>query len=597
MRPSAPVACLLLYLGLSGGLAQGQNPSLEELSHEFHVEHNVQVPLRDGTPLAADIVRPRGPGRFPTLVYRTPYGKQNAIHDYTTFRAAAKRGYAVALVDVRGRYASGGDFHAYRHEGQDGYDTIEWAARQSWSDGNVGTFGLSYPGAVQWLAAVENPPHLKAMAPFMTFATPRNFFYSGGVWDGSWLDWNWNSIAPDVRVRRNLPGPRTYQEAIQSWKQRHAGMQAFLPLLDLPDLKDVSPFYYEWLQHSPWEPWWDWAELRDKYANVHAAVLNLSGWYDEAYGPDGATTNFNGLLRTRKRLPNSATRTIIGPWVHGVESTQTPKAGDRSFPPNAVLDYDSTVLDWMDHYLRGIDNGVEKQAPVRLYVMGDNVWRDEQAWPLARARSTHYYLSGSTSKSSRSGALGPAKPGLGSPSEFISDPAHPVSDPYQTLGGHDYSRMQDRPDVLTFDSAPLQADTEVTGPISAHIFVSSDVPDFDLWVRLQDVAPDGSAWNLMSPGADVQRLSYRNHSPRRELLQAGEVYEVRLEGLRTANVFKKGHRIRVQISAAFFPRFSRNLQTGELETRSAATRKATIRVYHDARYPSHLALPLIPRSR
>src|SRR4029077_14662317 len=229
---------------------------------------NAAVPMRDGVTLRADILLPAAEGKFPVLIYRTPYNKESALTEPKTFEKAAARGYAVVVQDVRGRYASDGDFLPYQNEGRDGYDTIEWAARQSWSDGNVGTFGLSYPGAVQWLAAVENPPHPKAMVPAMTFSTPRNFFYSGGVFDGSWLGWIWMNIAPDLRKHKNLAGPRTSEEAADTWKREYQRMEAFLPLRDLPHLKDVAAFYYEWLAHPAADPWWDWAELRNKYGKV-----------------------------------------------------------------------------------------------------------------------------------------------------------------------------------------------------------------------------------------------------------------------------------------------------------------------------------------
>src|SRR6267154_2682923 len=194
---------------------------------------DASIPMRDGIVLRADILLPSAEGKFPALIYRTPYGKHFALKEYKTFEKAVARGYAVVV-----------------QEGRDGFDTIEWAAKQPWCDGNVGTFGLSYPGAVQWLAAVENPPHLKAMAPAMTFSTPRNFFYSGGVFDGSWLEWIWNNIAPDIRKRKNLAGPRTHEEAAEIWKREHQRMETFLPLRDLSDLKDIAPFYYEWLRNS-----------------------------------------------------------------------------------------------------------------------------------------------------------------------------------------------------------------------------------------------------------------------------------------------------------------------------------------------------------
>src|ERR1700730_15069163 len=239
----------------------------QETAAKNGIDHraDVSVPMRDGVVLRADVLLPSAEGKFPALLYRTPYGKQFALREYKTFEKAVARGYAVVVQDVRGRYASDGEFVAYQNEGRDGFDTIEWAAKQPWCDGNVGTFGLSYPGAVQWLAAVENPPHLKAMVPAMTFSTPRNFFYSGGVFDGSWLEWIWMNIAPDARKRKKLPGPQTYEEAKAAWKLEHERIEGFLPLQELPDLKQAAPFYYLWLAHSPADPWWDWAELRNKY--------------------------------------------------------------------------------------------------------------------------------------------------------------------------------------------------------------------------------------------------------------------------------------------------------------------------------------------
>ena len=560
------------------------------------ITKDVAVPMRDGVILRGDLLLPRGEGKFPVLVYRTPYGKHRAIADFTTFAKAVVRGYAVLIQDVRGRYASGGEFRAYQNEGRDGYDTIEWASAQSWSNGSVGTFGLSYPGAVQWLAAMEAPPHLKAMVPAMTFSTPRNFFYSGGVFDCSWLDWIWLNIAPDLRVKKNLPGDKTLEEAAASWKHEAARLQGFLPLLDLPDFKAAAPFYYDWLAHPSADPWWDWAELRGKYSRVTPAVLNLSGWFDETYGPDGATFNFNGLLAARRGEKNPRTRTILGAWTHGRQEFS--KAGDTDFGATAAIDYDELILRWMDRYVRNVDNGVEKEKPVRIFVMGENVWRDEEAWPLARAREQSFYLFAADAQS-RSGALrptAPLAPSSDAPSPaIVSDPAHPLSDPYAEFGSHDYRSLAGRDDVLVFDSEPLAADTEVTGPIRAEIFLSADARDLDLWVRLLDVHPDGSAMNLMSPGLDVQRASRRNGALQPELLTPGETYRLVLDRLITSNLFRKGHRIRVQISGAFYPHFSRNLQSGESEMTSARMQTARIRILHDALHASRIVLPVIPR--
>jgi putative CocE/NonD family hydrolase len=594
-------------------LALADSRAQQEPGSHPHRSADVAIPMRDGVTLRADILLPNAvegdstqrarvsrvpatlgasEGKFPALIYRTPYGKHFALKEYTTFEKAVARGYAVVVQDVRGRYASDGEFVAYQNEGRDGFDTIEWVAKQQWCDGNVGTFGLSYPGAVQWLAAVENPPHLKAMAPAMTFSTPRNFFYSGGVFDGSWLEWIWMNIAPDIRRRNNLAGPRSYEEAAESWKREHEGMQSFLPLSELPDLKEVSPFYYEWLGHPPADEWWDWAELRNKYGKVHAAVLNLSGWYDEAYGPDGATTNFNGLLKERGEK-DARTRTIIGAWTHGGQ--EKTKAGEREFGASAAIDYDELILRWMDHYVRGMQNGVEREKPVRIFVMGKNEWRDEDAWPLARAETRTYYLR-SESNSARYARLNQTPPNRdGAYNEIFSDPAHPVTDRYSAYGAHNYRALAGGKDVLVYDSDPLLADTEVTGPIHAEIFISADVPDVDLWVRLLDVAPDGTALNLMSPGLDVLRASYRDEKKEPELLKAGEVYRLNLDRMLTSNVFRAGHQIRVQISGAFFPHFSRNLQSGEPEATSARMCPGHIRIHHDPDHRSRIELPVVAR--
>jgi putative CocE/NonD family hydrolase len=580
------------FLWIVLGLLLGGLPAALPAQENFIVERNVDVPMRDGVILRADIFRPRGEGRFPVLVYRTPYGKDAAQTAYKTFEKAVARGYAVVVQDVRGRYHSDGEFNPYRNEARDGYDTIEWSARQPWSNGEVGTIGLSYPGAVQWLAAMEAPPHLKAMAPAMTFSTPRNFFYSGGVFDLSWLSWTWNNIAPDIRAKKNLAGPRTYAEAGASWTSEQSRMESFLPLAALPDLKDVAPWYYEWLQHPATDPWWDWAELRGKYDRVDAAVLNLSGWNDEAYGPEGAITNFQGLVAARRGKKDFAARLVIGPWMHGVGNTGRTKFGERDFGAAAAIDYDEVVMRFLDHYLKGVANGVEREPPVRYFVMGENAWHQDRSWPPASFPKVLFFAG--PADRDTAGALRP-RPARESrsTSRFVSDPANPVRDPFgDALGGHDYRALAGRDDVLLFDSAPFTRDVEVTGNIRAEIFLSSDAPDLDLWVRLLDVAPDGTAYNLMSPGTDVLRASYRNGA-QREQLEPGVVYALKLDRMVTANLFLRGHRLRVQISGAFAPHYSVNLQTGQLETDSSKSRVANITIYHDRTHATRLIVPVV----
>jgi putative CocE/NonD family hydrolase len=592
--PGAAALLLALAAGLPTAAPQTPAPSAAS-SKDFLTEKDVPIPMGDAVILRADILRPRAKGRFPVLVYRTPYGKHSALKNYSTFAHAVQRGYAVVVQDVRGRYASEDEFVPYKNEGRDGYDTIEWAARQPWSNGKVGTFGLSYPGAVQWLAAMESPPHLKAMVPAMTFSTPRNFFYATGVFDMSWMEWIWRNIAPDVRVKKNLPGPRTYEEAAAAWPKVRDKLLWKLPLDSVEELRGIAPYYYDWLQHPPEDPWWDWAELRNKYARVQAAVLNLSGWHDENYGPEGATTNFAGLVAARKGQRDPRTHLLIGPWVHGVEETGLTKSGEREFGSAARIDYDEVVLRWMDHYLRGINNGVEREKPVRLFVMGENRWREEDTWPPPHSKPTYFYLAGGGAGQNR-GALKAEAPSDEQFSVFTSDPAHPVLNPYAgKSGAHDYRELANRSDVLVFDSEPLQQDLEVTGSTEAEIHISCDCRDADVWVRLLDVAPDGTAFNLMSPGNDVLRVSYRDSARGQQLLTPGEVYKLTLRNLRTSNVFKTGHRVLAQISASFFPDFSRNLQTGESETTSAKMQRAEIRIYHDREHPSRLLLPVMPR--
>ena len=349
MRFRSRIALLsLLFFGGSCFLTT-QEPRHSELRGV--PEKNVAVRMRDGIVLRADVLRPTAAGKYPTLVYRTPYGKDAAQEEYTTFRHAVERGYAVVIQDVRGRYHSDGEFRPYENEGRDGYDTIEWAALQSWSNGAVGTFGLSYPGAVQWLAAVESPPHLKAMVPAMTFSTPQNFFYAGGTWDMSWIEWIWDNIAPDTRIKRDLPGPRTEEAALAAWKDEGPKMLSTLPLLDVEALRQVAPYYYDWLRHPAEDRWWDWAEMRNKYGRTEAAVLNLSGWYDDNYGPEGATTNYLGLLKARAGAKDPRTHLLLGPWVHGVDNTGKSKSGEREFGESAAINYDEVVLRWMDRYV------------------------------------------------------------------------------------------------------------------------------------------------------------------------------------------------------------------------------------------------------
>ncbi len=550
------------------------------------IDSAVAIPMRDGVILRATIIKPARVGRFPVLVYRTPYGAASAVTAYSTFRHAVERGYAVVAQDVRGRYRSEGEFDPYRQERHDGYDTIEWAGAQSWSDGNVGTFGLSYPGAVQWLAAIEHPPHLKAMVPAMTYSSARNFWYAGGLPDLSWPSWIWYNIAPDVRRRNNLPGPRTAREADSTWKLLGDSLVNRLPLTNVPELAQVAPWYLEWLAHPPNDPWWDWTDLTTKYGGVTAAVLNISGWHDDNYGPEGALTNHRGLLAARAGAPDPRTQLILGPWVHGVAGmtnrTAQAKSGERVFGAAAGIDYDEEILRFMDRYVRGIDNGADRTPRFRLFIMGENTWTTSNTWPIPGTTPLRLNLAPGTLSERRAPSAERRVP---------SNPM-PIRDPYSgKSGAHDYRALAEHPDVLVFDTAPFEADLRVAGNITATLYVSTDAPDADVWLRLFDVAPDGTAWNLMSPGLDVRRLSTR---PGATPLIPGQPVKVELTDLITGNQFKRGHRLRAVFSTSFMPYFSRNLNTGRSETESAVFRPATVTLHFGPDHPSHLMLPVIP---
>ena len=566
------------------------------------IDTAVAVPMRDGIVLRADLYRPPGSDRSPTLVYRTPYGRTETPADPIVL-AAVRRGYAVVLQDVRGRYGSGGVFQPYQQEGRDGYDTIEWAARQPWSNGSVGTYGLSYPGAVQWLAAVEQPPSLRAMVPAMTFSRPESFWYSGGVWDGSWLDWTWLNIAPDLRRRLRAAGPKTDEEVARSWDQDRGAARRHRPLLDLPNFKGVAPWYYEWMRHPPGDRYWSFAKLAGRYDRVDAAVLNLSGWFDEAYGPIGAVENFQGAGRARPfdRLRASSERSewalVLGPWTHG--GVQRSKAGDREFGPEAALDYDRLVLDWMDRHLKGVDS-VSTGAPVRVFVMGSNQWREADRWPFPGTRADTMYLAGTREGGEGRRGGGGARqlvrrPPADSGVETVirSDPANPVTDPFEgKFGAHDYRGLTAGPSIAVFETVPFSAPVEIIGRVVVELSVSASVPDFDLWVQLYDVAPDGTGWNLSTPGTALQRASYRDGGPERKLVRPGQTVRLRMDRLITANRFLVGHRLRVIITPQFHPLFSVNPQTGAQEFESDSVRAGEIRIGR----ASWIALPVVPAS-
>jgi hypothetical protein len=604
----APVAATLLAAGLCACRAErpaavrGAAAGNAAASLNMIVERNVEVPMRDGVVLRADVYRPAVPGRYPTLVYRTPYGKDELLTSggEPTVSKAPRAGYALLVQDVRGRYHSDGEFLPYHQEGKDGHDTIEWAAAQPWSDGRVGTFGLSYPGAVQWLAAMEAPPHLVAIFPAMTFATGRHFFYLGGAFNHDWMRWIAVNIAPDVRRRKGLAGPRTYEEGQREWDRRKWEWENYLPLRDFPDLREVAPWYYDWLARPDDGPYWAFADVTAAHERMSVPALNFSSWYDSNYGPLGAIANFNGM-RARAKTPEArrGQRLILGPWDHGDPKEHETRVGDLDFGPNATFDYYGLVLRWHDRWLKGIPNGVDEGPPVRLFVMGENVWRDEDAWPLRRARDTAYFLrsGGRANTATGDGRLSTGPPAAGEPPDrYEYDPRRPLTiENFEVQGPFDHAPQQGRQDVLVYSTEPLEQDVEVTGPVTVNLWAASSAPDTDFMVMLCDVHPDGKAYNLLPLEAGVIRARYRLSESAPSPLTPGEPAELRISGMVTSNLFKRGHRIRLQVSSSRFPTFDRNPNTGEPFGTSSRLVAARQTILHDPEHPSRVILPIVPR--
>lgn len=594
----AAVALLGCLLVVVPGCSKSGTANTTVASSTAYVQKNVDIPMRDGTVLRANVIRPAKTGKYPVLIFRTPYSKDEGDEENEkSFAAAVKRGYAMVVQDVRGRYSSEGTFTPYANEGKDGYDTIEWAAKQSWSDGNVGTFGLSYPGAVQWLAAVENPPHLKAAVPAMCFSRlGSHAIYFGGVFESAWASWCYKAMSPDSRMRKGTPGPKTYEAAAAEWDRLGGAdhIQGWLPSMLMPYLRNTEPYYYtQWLTHGPYDPWWSWGDLTSRYGNAKAAILNLSGWYDEPYGTEGAITNYTGLLRSRAGQGDPRTKLLIGPWIHGVDAVQKAEAGGRTFAANAVVDYDQVVLDWLDHFVRGIDNGVEKWPGAKVYSMGDDTWLSGAKWPVTATTPRPMYLTPGASANA-TGSLAASIPSAAGKTTFVSNPAEPLNDKDMTnFGAYDLRRLSGDPGVATFETAPLDKDLSVMGHVIGEMYVSADVaPDYDLYVKLIDVGPDGTAFNLESAGHEVVRVSYRDKTVGRKLVKSGQVVKLAFDNMITGNTFKKGHRLRVYLMGSWFPVYSRNLQTGLPETYSSKMRTAKITVHTGPQYPSSLRLPV-----
>lgn len=570
-------------------------------------EKNVPATMRDGTVLRSDIYRPDAEGRFPVLLLRLPYGKDLAevFGDHEYFPS---RGYVVVIQDTRGRWASEGEFTPLIYEAQDGYDSVEWAASLPCSNGHVGTQGQSYLGATQYLLAPTRPPHLRCAFPVSAAANFHQswVYHTGGALCLGWLlpytiflaretldrkglkEKIWPEIRPDLLRSINFGNPLSPEG------------YARLPLSAWADvLEEVAPYYRDYLDHPDDGPYWWPIDVERDHRNIGIPMYHVSSWYDTFLRD--SLVHWNGL-RSRAMTPEArgSQKLLLGPWAHLFPYT-TPVSGgtgDIDFGEEAAIELHDIQLRWFDHWLKGIDTGLLDEAPVRLFVMGKNQWRDEYEWPLARTRFTPLYLhsGGSANSSEGDGTLGFATPGDEPDDHFVYDPADPVpSCGGNTLilpvGAYDQRKIEERPDVLVYTSTILEEDLEVTGPINVVLYAASSAPDTDFTAKLVDVRPDGYAQNLVD---GMIRARYRTSRSHPSALTPGEPTRFEIDCWATSHVFAAGHRIRLEISSSNFPRFDRNLNTGEEQATGTRFARADQTVFHNAERASHVVLPVIP---
>jgi putative CocE/NonD family hydrolase len=582
---------------------------------EIRVTRDVGVEMRDGTMLYADVFRQDNDGKHPVLLQRTPYNKQDYRNGQTEtdIFGAVGRGYVVVIQDCRGRYTSDGVFSPFFQEMNDGYDTVEWCAAQPWSDGKVGMFGTSYVGATQWLAAVAKPPSLKCISPSFTASD----YYEGWTYQGGAFEWgfmcNWilpYFTAADL-VRQHARTPLAdFEEKSQRLIDAIDRMEetvGILPLGDFPIDRELSPYFHEWLSHPARGNYWKAVSIEDRHREVEVPAFNHGGWYDIFLG--GTIRNFTGVRANGATdAARAGSRLTLGAWTH--TNPPASAAGSVDFGMNAGqglapigLNVHSEQLAFFDLWLKGIDNGIGSKPPVKIFVMGENAWRYEHEWPLARTQYVDYFLhsGGSANSSAGDGTLSTERPGDERPDHFLYDPVHPVpTNGGQTCcyptrlaaGVFDQRAIETRSDVLVFATPPLEREVEVTGPVVLKLWAETTALDTDFTGKLVDVFPDGTVRNLTD---GIVRARYRKGTDKAVLLRPGELVEYTIDLWATSNVFKVGHRIGLEVASSNFPRFDRNLNTGGDFATETEMKPAVQTIHHDAEHPSRLILPVIPR--
>lgn len=537
------------------------------------------VPMRDGVHLAADVFLPRSTGRWPAVLFRTPYDRKGPSS--RSYRGFLQRGYAVVIEDVRGRHASEGSFSTLEQEAPDGSDTINWIAGQPWSDGRVVMAGSSYLGMVQWWAAVQANPHLTAIAPMFSGddAYADRFYSTGGALKlGHRLLWLAENLTPPYQVR---PLFGSYIEHLP------------LRTADLAATGVTLPVWRAALDHPSYDAYWKRHSIRERVRQIDAPALSIGGWFDNYVESD--LDMFTRLSALHKDI-----ETWIGPWAHNPSL----KFSTRDFGPEAMIPIRSTQADWFDRWLGKTPALNESKLPLlHIFVMGPNVWREEHEWPLARSRDTPFYLSSGGHANTRAGdgALSRQPVRKASPDTFTYDPKNPV----HTAGGAicceskilppgplEQSAAEQRPDVLVYTSAPLSEDMEVTGQVKTLLYVSTSANDTDFTAKLVDVQADGRPLAVCD---GIQRMRYRLSLDKPVFVKRNARYQIAIDAGVTSYVFFSGHRIRLEVSSSNFPRFDRNLNSADSNADVAKTTKARQTVFHERDYPSALILPVVPR--
>jgi putative CocE/NonD family hydrolase len=570
------VSSLVLFLvDIQVGHAQSFPGYDGEFDENVKTSYHQRVRMRDGVELATDVYLPAGEGEFPTLLVRDIYTNGSAANRQQYARFATSNGYAFVFQSTRGRYDSDGDWYPYFQEIPDGDDTLTWIADQPWSNGKVGMFGSSYLASAQWLAALNLNPALVAIAPAMS---PGNYYrdvaYPGGAF----------SLLSRARWGIGLVGSRTNMGFPVDW----VGGIDHLPLETLAQSVGFEVRHFQdWLDHPSYDAYWKPLNLEGRAPEMAVPALNIGGWYDVFL----RSTIGSYKTMTEEAATESARngqRMIIGPWPHGWNrSSQT---GDLDFGDDSLINVEPILLEWFDYWMK--DGPAPTSAPIRLFVMGENVWRDENEWPLTRAQNQPLYLHAD-------GSLSEMAPASGTDTlKYRYDPADPVP----TLGGnimeptlrgpYDQAPLDERKDVLRFVTEPFTEPTEITGPISAELYAASSAPDTDFMAKLIVVKPSGMAFNLVD---GVIRARYRSGFESPELIEPGQVYRYQIDMWATSYVLSPGDRLRLDVTSSNFPRLARNLNTGAPFAKTTEMEVARQELHLSERYPSHILLPFIPR--